>query len=502
MVRIVPIGAISRRCLSYTRIRLNSSQKSSLDDEKIYFGKFTKAEYDEAAKYIQNQILKLESDIKGDVNIRDNLGKMLQFPQRDQKNIQINNLSDLFTQTIKTTGPISLSAYMRQCLTHPDLGYYTTRNPLDISLGDFITSPEISSVFGEMIGIWLYSTWESQNRPQKIRIIEFGPGKGSLIYDVLNTLNKFAKKSKLDIEINLIEASSVLRKEQWKLLCGNNEFKDENHGYNSSITKWNNQIRWYNTEKDIINDENTTNYVFAHEFFDALPIKSFQKTENGWREFLVEHTPSVLNTQGKLSGEVSKNVENLETEFHLTLSPKETPSSIIPTLNKNYANLEVGTRIEICTEAELYLMKMLQLVNNKSNTGAVLIIDYGVADDKPPENSLRGIYKHKIVSPFFKPGEVDLSIDVDFTALKNLASKHCKPFGPIDQGDWLHNLGIGYRIKQLIEKNQNNPEEQDKIYQAYKRLTSKDENSMGKIYKFFCLMPANSTPPVGFEQLP
>lgn len=497
MLRFAPRSCLSKRLISSSITRLNASQKSPFNDEKLHFGKFTQAEYDEAAEYIKSQVSKLEADIKGDTNIRANLGKMPQFPQRDQKSTEVHNLTDLFSQTIKTTGPLSLSAYMRQCLTHPDFGYYTTRNPLDSKSGDFITSPEISSVFGEMIGIWLFSTWKNQNCPENIRIIEFGPGKGSLIYDVIQTLNRLAKNSKLHIEINLIEASHVLRKEQWKMLCGDNAFVDENDGHNSSVTKWNNTIRWYNTEKDIVDDDKIANYVLAHEFFDALPVKSFQKTKNGWREFVVEHTPSVVNTQGKLEGEVMENSENLETEFHLTLSPKESPSSMIPSLNPRFSELEEGARIEVCTDAELYLMKMLQLLNNKSNLGGVLIVDYGLADEIP-ENSLRGIYKHKIVSPFYKPGDVDLSIDVDFAALKHLAAKHSQPFGPIDQGDWLHNLGIGYRIKQLIDQNQDKPEVQDKVYDAYKRLTDKDEKSMGQIYKFFCVMPSNSIAPTGF----
>jgi SAM-dependent MidA family methyltransferase len=495
------LRAVKTRTLFTSTVRLNQDpKKSQSTDDALYFGKFTKEEYDEAANYIKQQIARLEQDIKGDTNVREKLGKVPQFPQRDLPgSTNINNLTDLFTQTIKTTGPISLSSYMRQCLTHPDFGYYTTRDPLHVASGDFITSPEISSVFGEMIGIWLFTVWKEQKCPQKFRLIEFGPGKGSLMFDTLQTFNKLAKNSNIDIEINLIEASSVLRREQWKLLCGENKFKDENDGHNSSITKWNNVIRWHNTEKDIAQDDTVANYTVAHEFFDALPIKSFEKMKNGWREYVVEHTPSVMNTQGKLPGDVVEDTNNLETEFHLTLSPKETPSSMIPKLNPRFSNLPEGSRIEICPDAELYMMKMVQLINNKSKLGGVLIIDYGIVSDVPPENSLRGIYKHKFVSPFFKPGDVDLSIDVDFIGLKKLAERFCQPFGPVEQGDWLHNMGIGYRIQQLLDKNQANPEEQDKIYHAYKRLTDKDEKSMGKIYKFFCLLPSDSATPTGFN---
>ncbi|ABN67854.1 predicted protein [Scheffersomyces stipitis CBS 6054] len=473
-----------------------------IDENNLYYGQFTKEEYETASKYVKEQLAKMEGEIKGDFNIRENLGKVPQFPSRDSKgSTSVNNLTDLFTQTIKTTGPISLSAYMRQCLTHPDFGYYTTRDPLDHRSGDFITSPEISSVFGEMIGIWLYTVWQNQNFPGKIRIIEFGPGKGTLMHDVLNTFNKFVFKSRkaVKIEINLIEASKVLRQEQWKLLCGEkNEFQTDNEGFNLSKTIWSNDIKWLDTEKDIIQDPDVANYVLAHEFFDALPIKGFERTEHGWRELLVEHTESVVNTQPKLPGtSIDEDDSLLNTEFHLTLSKKETPSSIIPTLHRRFKDLPVGSRIEICSEAELYIMKMAQLVNNEKKLGAVLVIDYGLVN-QIPENSLRGIYQHKFVSPFIKPGDVDLSVDVDFDNLVNLTSTHCSVFGPIDQGDWLHNIGVGYRVDQLIKQNDHDHEKQEKIYNSYRRLTDKDEKSMGKIYKFLCLGPHDSPIPAGF----
>lgn len=180
----------------------------------------------------------------------------------------VANLLDFFQEMIKTTGPIPLSAYMRQCLTHPDFGYYTTRNPLDVLGGDFITSPEILSVFGEMIGIWLYSVWTSQGSPKKIRIVEFGPGKGTLMHDVVIVFNKFVAKSAVavDIEVVMVEASHVLRKEQHKLLCNDNTYETTPEGFNTSMTKWNNKVTWVDTEKDIVQASDTANYVLAHEF--------------------------------------------------------------------------------------------------------------------------------------------------------------------------------------------------------------------------------------------
>lgn len=486
----------------------NPSTKIPPHKDGLYFGQFTEEEYKEAARVIKEQIAKLEGEIKGDHNVRKNIGKLPQFPEQGPAASQdsIKNLTDFFKQAIKLTGPITLSSYMRQCLTHPNFGYYTTRDPLNLKTGDFITSPEISSVFGEMIGIWYFTIWQSQNQPKQIRFIEFGPGKGTLISDVLKTFNQFVQKVsevKPDVEVVLIEASRVLRLEQYRLLCNyeKDTFETTKEGFNRSTTKWGTIITWVDTEKDIKQDESQklANYVIAHEFFDALPIKSFIKKEEGWRELVVEDTPTVLNTQLKLeSGEHNLSAlkdPTLDTEFHLTVSPKETPASMIPKLSKRYKDLPVESRIEICPDAELYTLKIAQLVDNVNSLGAALIIDYGVVD-QIPENSLRGIYKHNFVSPFYKPGEVDLSIDVDFTNLKNLAENVVGIEGPINQGDWLHNIGIGYRIDQLLKQNSNNEATQDKIYGAYKRLT--DEDQMGKIYKFMALLPKGSQKPIGF----
>lgn len=495
----------TRRFIHNTSIHLNKSKDGSpVDENGLYYGRFSKEEYEKAAKFVKLQYENLASEIKGDTNIRENLAHMEAFPSinKTEGGIKTENLAQIFQETIKTTGPMTLSAYMRQCLTHPEFGYYTTRDPLDSIHGDFITSPEISSMFGEMIGIWLFSTWMNQNQPKSINLIEFGPGRGTLMNDCLTSFNKFTKQVNMTKNIILIEASSVLRNEQWKLLCGSsNSFETDKNGFNFSTTKWGDRIWWVDTEKDIelLNVEENTNYIVAHEFFDALPIKSFVKQESGWRELLVEHTASVKNNQQALpsseGSESESDNELLNTEFHLTLSPKETPSSIIPTISSRFNKLPVDTRIEICPDAELFLAKILQLI--KGDTGSVLIIDYGLASGIP-ENSLRGIYQHKFVSPFIKPGEVDLSVDVDFENLKLLLTKNnFDVFGPTEQGDWLHECGIGHRADQLIKSNASNYDTQEKIYNAYTRLTNK-EDGMGKIYKFLCIMPKDSKTPVGF----
>lgn len=496
----------SHQCLQKAFPDQNSGKKHpAIHENGLYYGKFTEEEYQSAAKYVKTKLQKLENEIKGEKNIRENIEEypIVPLPADRSRKVKVESLTDLLAEIIKTNGPLSLLAYMRQCLTHPDYGYYTTTNPLDKYTGDFITSPEISSVFGEMIGIWLFSTWTNQNNPQNIRIIEFGPGKGTLMFDVVRTFNKLAKSRIRNdqIEICLIEASPILRDEQAELLCGSKlNSSDIKESFYTKSSIWGNTVKWLETEKDILDDVQYANYILAHEFFDALPIKSFQKSDSGWRELLVEHSPSVLNTQGALpsGGSSSELSPDLETEFHLTVSPKDTPSSLIPELSNRFNALPTGSRIEICTDAELYALKMASLINNEQGNGAALIVDYGLKSGIP-SNSLRGIYKHKFVSPFFSPGKVDLSADVDFENLATITAKACLSFGPVDQGDWLHEMGIGYRIDQLLKTNEGNPAEQDKVYASYRRLTDKNEKGMGGAYKILCLVPHGAHTPIGFS---
>lgn len=470
----------------------------------LYYGKFTEEEYNSAAKYVKTQLKKLENDIKGETNVRENIGNypIIPLPADPSKKVKIETLSDLLSETIKTNGPLSLLAYMRQCLTHPHYGYYTTNNPLDQQTGDFITSPEISSVFGEMIGIWLFNTWLVQGKPQQVRILEFGPGMGTLMSDVVRTFNKLAKSnvSARNIEICFIEASPVLRNKQAELLCASSIHEKDLHGsFYRKTSIWGNSVTWYDTEKDIPDIPSTANYVLAHEFFDALPIKSFQKSESGWRELLVEHSPSVLNTQKAITSGGTETIATpeLETEFHLTVASQDTPSSLIPEMSDRFRKIPTGTRIEICPDAEFFALKIASLINNEKLLGAALLIDYGTKEGVP-SNSLRGIYKHKFVSPFYAPGSVDLSVDVDFENLQAITAKACLSFGPVDQGDWLHEMGIGYRVDQLIKANTGNDEAQERVYNSYRRLTDKDGNGMGGAYKFLCLVPQGSEIPIGF----
>ncbi|AOA62923.1 Hypothetical protein PP7435_CHR2-0245 [Komagataella phaffii CBS 7435] len=416
------------------------------------------------------------------------------------------NLSQILEFAIKTTGPIPVSSYMKQCLVHPEFGYYTTRDPLSpiSETSDFVTSPEISQTFGEMIGIYHYTTWLLQGKPKEVRFIEFGPGKGTLIFDCIRTFERLSKGTVL-YEVILVEASPILREEQRKKLCGDTSLNVLEDGTWEAETLAGKRCHWVETELDI--KKTGTNYIIAHEFFDALPVQQYEKTKDGWREYMVDFSeknviraktdPLALPNRTTIT---SKELENpaLRFNFHSVLSPHETPGSYIPKNNPRYEALPVGSRIEICPEAHTYSKHIAALINSGCGAGGCLIIDYGPADTVPI-NTIRGIKNHKIVSPFDDPGNVDLSADVDFGQLKQIfENQSCQVHGPVAQGDWLHELGLGFRTDQLVHiaKSEN---DKQKIIKAYKRLVGKSHGDMGSIYKFLAVLPNGSQiQPVGF----
>lgn len=410
-----------------------------------------------------------------------------------------NELSQILSKLIDITGPIPLSAYMRQCLTHPTLGYYTTRDPLG-SRGDFTTSPEVSPLFGEMLGVWYFSIWEQQGKPTNINFVEFGPGRGTLMADVLRVFNSLTEKQNdarhtsgggVKVNVVMVETSPVLKRVQCEKLTGsqsslNVESLFWEAPFEGSRASNMGKITWCDTELDlleVINLETDCNFIIAHEFFDALPINLFKKTsENKWRELLVDKN-------GTANG-----------QFHLTQSPKETPSCKIPLSNARYNQSPVGSVIEISPESYKYIQSIGNLISRNSK-GAALIFDYGT-ESSIPSNTLRGIQNHRFVNPFTRPGEVDLSINVDFKALELTALEipEVESLGITTQGEWLVCMGILSRLEILL-KGVKNKEERKVIIGAVKRLIHDKE--MGKVYKVCGLVPKgmNKESIAGFQRL-
>ncbi|KAF5093619.1 hypothetical protein D0Z03_002340 [Geotrichum reessii] len=418
---------------------------------------------------------------------------------------------------------------MRECLTNPAGGYYINKDPFGKS-GDFITSPEISQMFGELVGIWVLTQWMLQNKPQSVRLIEFGPGRGTLMSDVLRSARPFKPFEKAIKEVYFVEASPTLRKAQHKLICGTNEFvHNKETGVYSSKSLYNGTpVFWVEDAKLLPKDNNTNgefaNYIIAHEFFDALPIYQFEKiaTEGGvssrlpsqraasWREFVVDYcvpkptdlessvllpNQSIIKASPK-SEELDKNDKPV---FQLGLAPSWTlPARIIPQTHPRYDALPIGSKVEICPDAWEVTEQMALRVDRAK--GGILVVDYGPSDTIPV-NSLRGIKDHKLVNPFENPGEADLSTDVDFQAIK-VAALQARPddvavYGPVEQGDWLHTMGIGARAT-VLANSQSTAEGKKRIEQAYNRLVERGGGGMGKLYKVMAIVPKNQKEPVGF----
>lgn len=456
---------------------------------------------------------------------------------------------------------------MRQCLTNPDGGYYTTPRPSSDSAdqfgtaGDFVTSPEISQVFGELVGIWFMTEWMAQGRSKEgVQFIEMGPGRGTLISDILRTVGQFQTFAKAIEAVWLIEAGSGLRLKQKDLLCGEQaEMKEitDSTGKNrwwEATSKQGIPVRWVEDIVLLPECGASMPFIIAHEFFDALPIHAFESvapkpegqhhegaealsTGQGqlvskpsmasklpqWRELLV--APNDAKFRIPISTDAIKADENKEPEpdFQLTLAKASTPSSLVIPERPRYRALkgQVSSRVEISPESSRYVHAFARLIGGddapkrssseptRKSAGAALIIDYGPLDTIPI-NSLRGIRKHKVISPFVYAGDADISADVDFGALADTAleaSPGVEVHGPVEQGAWLSQLGIQERVQRLIkaaEKQNNSGEELEKksreLEAGWKRLVEAGPRGMGKAYKVMTIVPENSGKrrPVGF----
>lgn len=423
-------------------------------------------------------------------------------PQKDA------GLGHYLAKAIEQQGPMSVAAFMKHCLTNPSGGYYIDKDPLGVK-GDFTTSPEISQMFGELVGLWLAAQWLYYGQKQPFRVIEYGPGRGTLMDDSLRALCAAKSTGARDSlkEVLLVEASPVLRDAQRKKLCGDSAVvATEEDGSFTSVTTYGVPIRWYEDAKQLdklaSSEDPLHNYIVAHEFFDALPIYQFEKTDKGWRELMVNYgvedktqeSSILLPNQTRIrSSDLDKKPET----FHLITAPTWTAASkVIPESHKRYRDLPVWSKIEVCPDAWDVANQMGRLV---AKGGAAFIVDYAVKEGVPI-NTLRGIRDHKMCSPFADPGQVDLSADVDFTAIgiaaraKNTA--HVSAFGPTDQATWLKNMGIEMRTEKLMEGK--DEKIRSRIESQYKRLVDRGVNGMGKIYKAFFLAHSSHGYPVGF----
>ncbi|GMH20978.1 hypothetical protein Nepgr_022820 [Nepenthes gracilis] len=324
-------------------------------------------------------------------------------------------------------GPISVAEYMEEVLTNPKAGFYINRDVFGAE-GDFITSPEVSQMFGEMIGVWAMCLWEQMGQPNKINFVELGPGRGTLMADLLRGTSKF-KKFIESLSVHLVECSPTLQ----KLQHSNLKCVDENGiGENATIsTLAGTPVSWHPTLEEVPSGVPTI--IIAHEFYDALPIHQFQRTSRGWCEKMIDVADDSL--------------------FRFVLSPNPTPANIFLTRRFNWAaedDLAKLGQIEVCPRA----MELTESIAKRisSDGGGALIIDYGL--NGIVSDSLQAIRKHKFVHILDSPGSADLSAYVDFASIRHSAeeaSENVSVHGPITQSQFLGALGINFRVEALLQ---------------------------------------------------
>ncbi|XP_025425924.1 protein arginine methyltransferase NDUFAF7, mitochondrial isoform X2 [Sipha flava] len=340
------------------------------------------------------------------------------------KNILVqHDLTKYFKDKISISGPITVAEYMRESLKM----YYNSRKVFG-SDGDFITSPEISQLYGEMLMLWLLSMWEKAGCPSPINIIELGPGTGVMMMDMLRML-KQTQYNALDLSIHMVETSKKCSLEQANKLCCSELLKDmSNNFYQCGTTSEKygmKKIFWYKSIDDI--PRNTFSLIVAQEFFDALPIHKFRKINDEWREILID-------IENDSSG-----------KFRYVLSKTYTATSnLISTIDYyKCSNFKNETEIEVGLDGAIVMQKLSDRII--MDGGIFLCIDYG--QDKPITDSFRAFSGHQQVNPLHNPGTVDLTADVDFCRLKNVAGADILSFGPIVQTTFLKNLMIDLRYK-------------------------------------------------------
>jgi NADH dehydrogenase [ubiquinone] 1 alpha subcomplex assembly factor 7 len=350
---------------------------------------------------------------------------------------------------ISIAGPIPIAQYMRLCLTHPQYGYYTNRDPLGAG-GDFITAPEISQMFGELVGVWLASVWQQMGCPENVRLVELGPGRATMLVDALRAA-KTVPGFQAAIVLHLIEISPALQKVQQRRL--------EPLGL---------PMLWHSALEEV---PPGPCLLVANEFIDALPVHQAIKQADGWHERGV-----TIAADGTLViGEVRNPLPHFEATLPRGL--RLAPEGSIYEWREDSIGLEIGRRVR--------------------KDGAALIIDYGHAWYGLGD-TLQAVSAHAFADPLRSQGQVDLTAHVDFEALGLSAeSMGCRVHGPIAQRDWLRRLGIDKRAAAL-KAHAPYGKAMD-VDQGLSRLTAGGPKGMGELCKVIAFADPRLDPLPGFE---
>lgn len=353
-----------------------------------------------------------------------------------------DTLGALLRRQIALSGPLSLADYMAQCLGHPRFGYYITRDPLG-QRGDFTTAPEISQMFGELLGLWAAQCWLHMGAPKTLLFVELGPGRGTLSADALRaaqSLPGFAQAA----ELHLVETSPVLRAKQATALSAYHPV-------------WHDDISTLPPEPAVI---------IANEFLDALPILQFIHQHGRWFERRIDWDAG---------------------EQKFCWCRTAAPPALIAQLPQGGSNGDIA---ELAPAAAHIAASLAQRAIDTPTTA--LFIDYGYRQSTFGD-SFQALKNHQPVDPLVAPGNADLTAHVDFAALARAAiAAHVH--GPVSQGQFLMNLGINQRAEALQRQN---PTQATLIKQAHQRLIGSTE--MGMLFNVLAITSPSQAVPAGFE---
>lgn len=354
---------------------------------------------------------------------------------------------------VRAEGPISVERYMALALGDPEHGYYTTRDPLG-RVGSFVTAPEISQMFGELVGLWCLAVWSTMGEPSPIRLVELGPGRGTLMRDALRAA-RLRPAFLAAADVHLVETSPVLRARQREALAGILPGSPSWHTMPETLPEG-------------------PALIVANEFFDALPIRQFQSTPRGWCERHVG-----LDADGGLA---------------FGLSPDPDPG--IARLPAALAAPE-GAIAEVAPAAVALAAALARRLAVQG--GALLAIDYGSM--RPAHgDSLQAVKAHRFVDPLSEPGEADLTTHVDFSALARAAlANRAAVHGPVTQGAFLIELGLRQRAATL--RRDAGPEARAGIDADEARLIGEEQGEMGGLFKVMAITDALLPPLPGFAGL-
>ena len=344
-------------------------------------------------------------------------------------------LAAIFRRLIANTGPISLAHYMCEA----NARYYSAKDPLGAA-GDFVTAPEISQMFGELIGLWLADMWIGAGRKQPVHYVELGPGRGTLAVDALRAMKRFG----LEPSVHFVEGSSALRQVQLAALPD---------------ARWHHDLSTLPSGAPLL--------LVANEFLDALPVRQLVSTPDGWRERMI--VP--------------------EGERFVCVEGSQPMDAAVPEARRQ---AEPGTIIETCPGAAATVSEVAGRLAQQG--GAALFIDYG-HDHTRDGSTLQAVRGHMKVDPFIDPGEADLTAHVDFAALVPVAqSRGARWLGTVPQGRFLANLGIEARARAL---SQAAPEQAEAIETARDRLVGDEQ--MGLLFKVMGLSRPSWPGGAGFQ---